>query len=448
MAAKKKSAAKKKPPAKRKAATRKKTAKKPAAGAAKKAATKKTAKKSAKKTGSGKGAAKKTAKKAAKKTKGTPAPSAAAKAAEAATPQEAPAAAAAPKVAPATTAPAKEAPAVKAPAEAAPARAKPPEAPPRKTAAAAPDEDDAAVAEEEEVEAEPELPPIPTLPARRKDGAISLGFGASAEQAFMVYALASGKVDTEDRTYHLERAELHELEDHATRGERDVTTFSAGHYRQVMDRYLLLACGGSYGDHRGPCLVARTPIRAGEVKGLKVAVPSMDHPAALALELWLPQHDLELVPMPIPHISLMVRADRVRAGVLVNEDQVAYRKHRLVRVVDLGHWWGERTEGLPLPTTVMGIRRDIDADLRAKVALDLKRSIAFALGHREEAVDWAMTYAGKHERETLDSFVSRYVNDLSLDAGERGRQALDMLFREAARHGRLPEAPHLFFATT
>ena len=305
---------------------------------------------------------------------------------------------------------------------------------------------DADPPEEPEEPPEPELPPIPKMPKRRADGAISLAFAESADQAFMLFGLAHEKVDTEDRSYAFERLPLHTLHDAATAGTFDVISFAAGAYRDVMHRYLLLTCGGGFGDHRGPALVSRTPIRASEVEGLRVAVPAEHHPATLALRLWIRSENLELVSMPIAHISLMVRADKIRSGLVVNEDQVSYRRHNLVRVVDLGHWWGDRTEGLPLPTTLMGIRRDLGDELRAKIALDLKRSIAYALGHREEALDWAMTYAQKRERADVDNFVSRYVNDLSLDCGERGRQAVTVLLDDAHRLGCYPEPPHLFFS--
>lgn len=419
-------------------AAKKKTAKKKAA--AKKAPAKKApAKKAAKKTAAKKAAAPKKA--AAKKAAKAPAKKTPETKKKAAAPAEASEAVVEAEAVREVVSPPKPQPA---------APAKPAAAPAPKKAPADDDDDEpkpaAGEAAEAEVEAEPELPPIPKMPARRSDRRISLTFSASGDQAFLVYALTAGKVDTEDREYHVERVELHESEAAAESGKPDVVTFSAGHYGAVQDRYLLLSCGGTYGDSRGPVLVARSPIRAGEVRGLRVAVPSIDHPAALALQLWLPQLAPELVPMPVPHISLMVRADRVRAGVLVNEDQVAYIQHNLVRVVDLGHWWGERTEGLPMPNTLMGVRRDIEPDVRAKIALDLKRSIAYALGHREDALDFAMAHAGKHERSTVDSLVGRYVNDLTLDAGERGRQALSMLFREAHRHKKIATIPHLFFS--
>lgn len=295
-------------------------------------------------------------------------------------------------------------------------------------------------AEDGEEVVEPILPPMPKMPARRKDGVITLGYGAESDQAFMVYALATEKVDTEDRRYELHRGELQELEAAADKVTHDVTAISFGAYPALRDRYLLLPCGGAYGDHQGPVLVARKPIRTEEIQGLEVGVPGEDSAAALALRLWLPRAGLNLKGMTTREISLRVRADHVRSGLLVNEDILTYRNHNLVRVVDLGQWWGDRTEGLPLALTAHVVRRDIDSELRVKIALDLKRSIAYALGHREEALEWAMQFAGKLGQETLDRFVQRYVNDLSLDCGERGRQAARKLFEESHRHGFLPEA--------
>jgi len=300
---------------------------------------------------------------------------------------------------------------------------------------------DGAEVQEEDGEKEPIelLPPMPKMP-KRKAGSISLAFGTGADQAFMVYALSTRQVDTEDRTYELVRREIQDLEEDAERVVHDVTTISFGAYPQLRDRYLLLACGGAYGDHQGPILVARKPIRAGEVDGLEVAVPGLESASALTLKLWLPQARLRMKSMPVREISLRVRAGHVRSGLLVNEDLVTYRNHNLVRIVDLGQWWGDRTEGLPVALTTNVIRRDIPEAERVKIALDIKRSIAYALGHREEALDWAMQFAGRNTRETLDRFIARYVNDLSLDCGERGRQAARLLFQESKRHRFLAEA--------
>jgi len=296
-------------------------------------------------------------------------------------------------------------------------------------------------------EAEPEkpktpaelLPKMPRMRARRADGVITLAYGTEADQAFMVYALSTEKVDTEDRVYKFVRADLQALGEDAQKSIYDVTAISFGDYPALRARYVLLPCGGGYGDHQGPVLVSRSPIRSNEVEGLEAAVPGLGSAPALALRLWLAHHELKLVSMATREICLRVRASHVRSGLLVDEDIVTYRNHSLVRVVDLGQWWGEQTEGLPLALNANIIRRDIPAEERSKIALDIKRSIAYALGHREEALDWAMQFAGKRPREILDKYISRYVNDLSLDCGERGRQAARLLFRDAGHHGFLPE---------
>jgi 1,4-dihydroxy-6-naphthoate synthase len=287
--------------------------------------------------------------------------------------------------------------------------------------------------------------PIPPLPPR-KPGVITVAFSPDADDAFMLYGLANGKVDTETRKYELIRADIATLNAEANKGTHDVTAFSFGAWPEVSDRYLVLPCGGSFGDQVGPVVVAKTPIRSGEVHGLQVAVPGKTTTAALVLRLWLFPNKLSLVELPFQQVGLALKAGKVRAGVLIHEGQLTYKADGLVRVMDLGQWWGEKTEGLPLPLGGMAIRRDIPTEERAKVALDLKRSIAYALGHREEALDYATPFGRGLSRALLDKYVSMYVNELTLDYGERGRQAVHTLYDEAVRHSLLAERVDLDFA--
>ena len=279
--------------------------------------------------------------------------------------------------------------------------------------------------------------PIPKMPKRAGKDKIRLVVGKNPVAAFMVYALAAEKVDTSGRTYEIARQDQHTIDAEAVKAKHDVAFLSFAVYPEVDDRYMLLPCGGSFGDHRGPLLVSRKPIRSSEVNGLEVAVPGRHSSAALALQLWLPQGRFEQKPVPVRHVSLLVRANQARSGLLVNEDQVTYRKHNLIRIVDLGQWWGDDTEGLPLPLTLAGVRRDIPEEERAGLALDLKRSIAYGLGHREEALEHAVQYAPKVSAEQLDKFIDRYVNDLSLDFGVRGRQAVETLYERSIARGLL-----------
>lgn len=285
------------------------------------------------------------------------------------------------------------------------------------------------------------LPPMPKLPPRAKDGTITLAIGTGTVQAFMLQGLLTGKVETEDRSYGVERLEFDALDAVAQAGSRDVVLLPYAAYPRLRSRYLLMSCGSCFGDQRGPLLATRRPIRWSEVEeeGLRVAVPGAEHTGNLLLRLWLPKARLELMAMTPRQVVLMVRANQIRAGLLVDEEQITYREYNLVGVQDLGQWWGERTEGLPVPLTALGIRRDIPTELRDKIQLDLKRSIAYALGHREDTLEEIATHAPKHTLESVDAYVRRYVNDLSLDCGERGRQAASLLYEECLGRGALRE---------
>ncbi len=276
------------------------------------------------------------------------------------------------------------------------------------------------------------------LPPRREDGTITVGFSPDADDAFMFYALAEHKVETEDRRYELVRDEIQSLNERAREGIYDVTAISFAAYPHLADRYLLLTCGASFGDGQGPTLVARSPIKTNEVNGLRVAVPGLMTTATLALRLWLPHADLDLVEVPFDDVIPALRTGKARAGVLIHERQLTWREDNLVLVKDLGQWWAEHTEGLPLPLGANAIRRDIPEEDREKIALDVKRSIAYALGHREEALDYAMRYAKGLPRPLVDRYVEMYVNELALDYAERGRQAILQFFEEAKRFRFIP----------
>jgi 1,4-dihydroxy-6-naphthoate synthase len=256
----------------------------------------------------------------------------------------------------------------------------------------------------------------------------------------MFYALSAGKVDTEDRKYEHVLKDIQTLNEQAKKGTYDVTAVSFHAYPYVRRNYRLLTCGASFGDGYGPVLVAKTPIRPREVDGMTVALPGELTTAALVTRLWFGRARIEPVMVPFDQVTEAVLSGRARAGVLIHEGQLTYREQGLVKVVDFGQWWSVDTEGLPLPLGGNAIRVDIDAALTAKIALDLKRSIAYALGHREEALAHAMKYGRNLPKDKADQFVGMYVNDLTLDYGERGRQAVQHLYERAHRAGLLPDA--------
>jgi 1,4-dihydroxy-6-naphthoate synthase len=267
---------------------------------------------------------------------------------------------------------------------------------------------------------------------------IHLAHSPDADDAFMFYALAQGKVATADRTYVHELADIQTLNERALRGELDVTAVSIHAYAHLTERYALLAHGASMGDRYGPRLVARAAAGGDPrtaVRGKRVAVPGPLTTAFLALKLYQP--DFEAVMTPFDRIEDTVLAGAADAGLLIHEGQLTYARRGLHLWVDLGEWWFGETS-LPLPLGGNAIRRALGAELMVAVSRDLRASIAYGLAHRDDALRYALSFARGLDRATTDEFVGMYVNQLTLDYGERGRRAVRALLERGARAGLVP----------
>jgi 1,4-dihydroxy-6-naphthoate synthase len=261
----------------------------------------------------------------------------------------------------------------------------------------------------------------------------------------MFWALAAGKIDTGDRRYREELADIESLNRRALAGELEVTAVSLHAYAYLADRYALLAHGASIGDRYGPRLVARRAAPADPrqaLKGLTVAVPGELTTAFLTLRLYQP--DARHVVVPFDQIEDFVAAGRADAGLLIHEGQLTYAERGLQLWVDLGQWWYEET-ALPLPLGGNVVRRDLGQPLLAGVARDLKASIQYGLAHRAEALAHAQQYSRGLDPGRTDTFVGMYVNDYTVDYGERGRRAVQELFARAGRAGLVPEPVALQF---
>jgi 1,4-dihydroxy-6-naphthoate synthase len=261
---------------------------------------------------------------------------------------------------------------------------------------------------------------------------IHLAHSPDSDDAFMFYALADGQIDTEGVSYVHELQDIETLNGRALRGELDVTAVSIHAYAYLSDRYALLPHGASMGDGYGPILVARTPMTRDEIIGKRVAVPGLMTSAYLALKLYQP--DFVPVVTPFDKIQDAVQRGDVDAGLLIHEGQLTYKDEGFHLVADMGVWWKEKT-GLPLPLGGNVIRKDMPSDLQRKVSRHLRESIAFGLNHRKNALDHAMRYARGLERSKADTFVGMYVNDWTLDYGDRGRQAIRLFLDEGIKSG-------------
>jgi 1,4-dihydroxy-6-naphthoate synthase len=276
----------------------------------------------------------------------------------------------------------------------------------------------------------------------RKRQKLTLGHSPDADDAFMFYALARGRVRAHPLVFEHVIADIESLNRWAVEGKLDLTALSAHAYARASRHYLLLPAGGSFDEGYGPVVVARERRELSSLSGATVAVPGRMTTAALLLSLAVPgARPLEV---PFEEVLDTVLSGRAEAGVLIHEGQLTYASLGLHLVADLGQWWKEET-GHPLPLGLCAIRRELDPGVMHLAAAALKESVRWALENEEEALEGAMAFARGLDREQVRRFCLMYVNRYTLDMGEEGREALRTLYRWAAERGLIPSCDPEFF---
>jgi len=267
---------------------------------------------------------------------------------------------------------------------------------------------------------------------------ITVAHSPDSDDAFMFYGLATHKVRTPGLTFKHTLCDIEALNQKARQGVYDVTAISFHAYPYVQEKYALMACGGSVGEGYGPMIVSPRPFTQSEVKTKRIAVPGTLTTAFLALQLFAPGVETEVV--PFDQIIPQVLEGKYEAGLIIHEGQLTYDKSGLHRIVDLGRWW-QKVTGLPLPLGGNAIRRALGPQLMAAVTAALRESIQYALDHREEALSYAMQFARDLDASTADKFVGMYVNERTLDYGPDGREAVRRLLDMGHKAGVIgPEA--------
>jgi 1,4-dihydroxy-6-naphthoate synthase len=267
---------------------------------------------------------------------------------------------------------------------------------------------------------------------------IRVGHSPDSDDAFMFYALAHEKLDTGDLHFVHQLEDIETLNRRALEGELEVSAVSIHAYAHLADTYALLASGSSMGDRYGPKLVAREPMTLDELRAKKptIAVPGTLTTAYLTLQICLGK-DVPIEVVPFDQIIPAVLEKKVDVGLIIHEGQLYYPDQGLHQIADLGEWWYEQT-GLPLPLGGNVVRRDLGQETVDRVAALLKQSIQYALDHRQEALDYALTYARGLDPNLADRFVGMYVNEWTVDYGDRGRQAVRTLLKRAETLGLVP----------
>lgn len=261
-----------------------------------------------------------------------------------------------------------------------------------------------------------------------------------SDDAFMFYALAEGKIDTGELRYQHELQDIETLNQRARRRELDISAVSIHAYAYIAKDYALLSSGSSMGDGYGPRLVGKV---AGEphaarlqARGKRIAIPGPLTTAYLALRLWQPE--FEAVVLPFDQIEDAVHKGEVDLGLVIHEGQLTYADDGLHLWADMGEWWLAET-GLPLPLGGNVVRRDLGPEIISQVSRHLRESIEYSLAHRADALKHASRFNRGISDERTDEFVGMYVNQWTVDYGERGRAAVQLLLDRAAESGIIPE---------
>lgn len=273
---------------------------------------------------------------------------------------------------------------------------------------------------------------------------ITVAHSPDSDDAFMFYGLATHKLDTGSLSFTHVLKDIQTLNEEAFRGTYDVTAVSFHAYAYIADKYLLLPHGASIGDNYGPILVSREPAKAADISQLKIAVPGTLTSAFLAMRIFNADFKYEVV--PFDKIIDAVKSGQCDAGLLIHEGQLFYESIGLHKVLDLGEWWHEGT-GLPLPMGGNVIRRELGPEIIRQVSHCLSESIRYSLANREDALAYAMQFARDMDTDLADRFVGMWVNDLTLDYTDRGREAVQRLLMEGFERGIIPNRPNVEFAT-
>ena len=280
-----------------------------------------------------------------------------------------------------------------------------------------------------------------STPAAIQD--ISIAHSPDSDDAFMFYGLATNKVRVPGFRFSHTLTDIETLNRKALdEAFYDVTAISFHAYPYLQDKYALMGCGGSVGEGYGPMIVSIKPLTLEDLKKVKIAVPGALTTAVLALKIFNP--DLETEVVPFDQIIPAIQAGKFDAGLIIHEGQLTYAASGLKKILDLGVWWRETT-GFVLPLGGNAVRRELGAETMKIVTKAVRDSIQHGLDHREQALEYAMQFARDLDASEANRFVSMYVNERTIDYGADGRKAIAKLLEMGHERGIIPIAPKLEF---
>lgn len=276
----------------------------------------------------------------------------------------------------------------------------------------------------------------------RETKTIVFGHSPDADDAFMFYGLAIGRVRIDGYEVGHHMADIQSLNILAEDGDLPVTAISAAQYPKIAQHYRIMSCGSSVGRNYGPVVVTTRPDLEFEgLSGCTIAVPGEFTTSWMLFQIFVP-YEINPIFLDFDEVEGAVKSGRADAGILLHEGQILFESRGFRSLLDLGKTWFAET-GLPIPLGLDVVKRSLGDDLCKKIAGALKSSIEYAHANEDDALDYALGFGRGIEREDGRKFVKMYVNADTVDMGAEGRAALETLFGMAASRGIIDEPPVL-----
>lgn len=270
---------------------------------------------------------------------------------------------------------------------------------------------------------------------------IRVGHSPDPDDAFMFYGLSSGKVKIPGITIQHQLEDIQSLNIRALQGELEVTAISAHAFAYVADKYWIMSTGASMGEGYGPVIVSKKYRTLNELQGKTVATPGKMTTATLLLKIFV--EGISNVDIPFDQIMERVSSGEFDAGLLIHEGQITYKEHGFNKIVDFGELWARLYDKLPLPLGLDVVRKDLGEETARRLSQGLRQSIHYGYTHQSDAIPYALQYGRGINKQLGERFVKMYVSELTVDMGERGKQALELLFKLGAEREVIPNVPEV-----
>jgi 1,4-dihydroxy-6-naphthoate synthase len=258
---------------------------------------------------------------------------------------------------------------------------------------------------------------------------LSLAYSPCPNDCFIFDALIHKKIDTGGLDFEVFLEDVETLNQNALQGKRDITKLSFHAYAYVMDRYILLRAGSALGFNCGPLLIHNGKFEEHRIAEMTVAIPGKMTTANFLLSLAYPQLENKRE-MVFSDIEDAVLNGEVEGGLIIHENRFTYEKKGLKKIRDLGEFW-ESLIHAPIPLGGIVIKRDLGNDLQKKVNALIRKSVEYAFAHPESSMSYVREHAQAMEEEVMKKHIALYVNEFSIDLGERGEEAVRLMFKKA-----------------